>query len=388
MEKVPVWILRGVAALFGVLAIVVLLNGSVGAFFGLAVFCLAFSGFAWAFRRLATPTESEKEHPVDMMALVIPVVFGGAGVVMLIGAVLFFFNDRTDATIGLGIFGSIFTTVGFLVRRMMAVPDGMKEVAVNHVERVVNVGTQTRVETSTEYVLVDANMSPEAVAVQQKDWAERPWTQRKDWVDGNISDEAALSTGFLVFFTLLWNAFSWLFTGIFLSGGIKNYPWLASAFPLFGIALIVLTVRNWLRKRKFGTSVFRCQTVPAWLGGQLQGTVTTERAGRGMAQSDFKLRLVCLRKVLHRARKASDNTESEERLWEDTATALPRLGGPSPVEIPIDIPIPNNQPPTTMAPDSSRTFWRLYVSCEVPGVDYKAVFEVPVFAQPGDNLAG
>jgi hypothetical protein len=225
---------------------------------------------------------------------------------------------------------------------------------------------------------------------EQKVLSEQPWTLRQDWVDGTIADyDSAISVRTLAWFSVVWNLFSWPFATAGLWSTDSLFAWLAlPVFPLVGIALVVLTLRKWRRECKFGTSVFHCRTVPAWLGGRLQGTVSVSRADASLARRDFKFRLVCVRKTLYRGRKSSDDRESEEELWEEATTGQTQWTGAPPLEISVDVPVPSDQPPTTMTPAASCTFWRLYVTCEVPGVDYKAVFEVPVFAPPVAQLAG
>ena len=41
--------------------------------------------------------------------------------------------------------------------------------------------------------------------------------------------------------------------------------------------------------------------------------------------------------------------------------------------------VPPDLPPTELIPEDDRILWRIHVSCHVPGIDYAAQFEVPVY---------
>ncbi|MDZ7853225.1 MAG: hypothetical protein U5L98_11425 [Halomonas sp.] len=76
-----------------------------------------------------------------------------------------------------------------------------------------------------------------------------------------------------------------------------------------------------------------------------------------------------------RKRRYSDSTFQQDTL---PAHLGHRLGGSVQTGVPAD------QPPATPFPDPKRVVWRLEVNTELPGVDYRAVFELPVVAPQAD----
>lgn len=387
-----VWLLRGVAAFFGGLALLALVTGKWGLCFGMVVFCLFWAGSAWATRRMRFPTPAELDSPRGTVATIVLVMFGGAGVVMLVGAILFLFDGESDAALGVGIFGAIFCGIGYLGRRAFSVPEGMREVAVQRGRRTIRSGGRVlEIEHST-HTLIDSDTSPAQVAEQQQKWAEQPWTQRADWVAGRIANQGVLPVATLGGFTVAWNVFAWFLTGAFLWDRDAGFPWLVGVFPLVGLVLAVLTFRSWIHKRKFGTSTLVCASVPCWLGGRFEGTLRIEGATKSLGGCRVSLRLACLRKITHRQTGAhasrSNDYVSTKVLWEHSEDRMAPASSGLVLEVPIDLAIPSDQPPTVMAPEDDRTLWRVHASCRVPGVDYTAAFEIPVFPHPAGREVG
>lgn len=202
---------------------------------------------------------------------------------------------------------------------------------------------------------------------------DEPWRWREDWATGRIVSASHSDAGFAWVFALLWNL-------------ISSYPLflipeelregdpavlIALLFPLVGIGLVVSAVRKTLRWRRFGVSTFRMKETPAAIGGQLRGLITSQRplADAG----SIKLRLACLR---HERRGRSS---SERLIWEDektlTAGAVRATGG-----IPVVFDIPADcEPASASRLSSSSIRWMLQATAEMPGVDYAAEFDVPVF---------
>jgi hypothetical protein len=378
--KTPIWILYGVGILFGSFALLALFTGSWGAFVALSVFSLGFAGFGWAFRRLSLPREGEdRGSTIGLLAMV---MFGGAGLAMAIGSFFLLANGELGG-LGLTIFGLIFCGVGYLARKIFSTPKGMKDVLVNQTEQTVSSKYGgVRTVTQQEYALVDESMSDAEIKAKQQEWAEKPWTQREDWAAGAVEQADQLNLRLLIGFTIVWNVISAAITGAVLANAWNEGPsgiaLLLFVFPAFGIMLVVLAIRTWLRRRRFGRSVLRFHAVPAWLGERLRGAVETNIPTTHQSRQGFRVRIACLREKTYHDRRGGDRSEVE-LLWErEEQASVPDDGAPL-VRIPIDVALPADQPPTEMPPKDQRMLWRLVVSQKLPGIDYRAVFDVPVF---------
>jgi hypothetical protein len=367
-------LLYGVATFFGIIALVALFSGSVGGCLGVSVFSLAFTAFGWATRRLGCPREGES--PGGSIGLVVLVIFGGAGVVTVIGS-FFLIAERGAEGLLLTVFGLIFCGGGYLGKRAFTPPEGTQQVLVGESTSTSHGGRQHV--RRQQYVLVDERMPAAEVQAKQQEWAEKPWTQREDWAAGAIQQEDKLDLRLLVGFAIAWNIISGVIVGgVLASSGFGGFALILLGFPAFGIALVVLAIRTWLRRRRFGPSVLRCPTVPVWLGEQLRGVVETNIASTHRSRQGFRVRLACLRERTYHGRRNDDRT-TMETVWEREEDAHAPDDGAPLVRIPIDVTVPASLPPTVMPPSDDRTLWRVTISQKLPGIDYHAVFEIPVF---------
>jgi hypothetical protein len=106
------------------------------------------------------------------------------------------------------------------------------------------------------------------------------------------------------------------------------------------------------------------------VGHLLEGTLRTP-AGLRPAEG-FRVVLSCIRRVTTGSGK--DRSTSESVLWQEERTLAGTGAG-----VPVAFAIPADAAPCDAIRAGDGTLWRLDVSAEVPGVDYAARFEVPVF---------
>jgi len=211
----------------------------------------------------------------------------------------------------------------------------------------------------------------------QEQHPDTPWLWRTEWRDGRIRSKDGKSA------ILLW-IMAVAFVGISLPAVLAiprewekgNKPILiALAFPLAGLGLGVAAARATIRTRKFGSSELELHTLPGVLGGALSGAL--EIPAKVRAETGFKVRLACIQRTTSGSGK---NRSTHERvLWEEEKTILRdflevetnRTGLPVFFNVPFDQPQSQDGNPAVV--------WRLEVRADVPGVDYAAQFEVPVF---------
>ena len=207
-----------------------------------------------------------------------------------------------------------------------------------------------------------------------------PWRWKSNWSDGRI--QASGKAQFLLpcVMAVFWNLVSTPLLFVLPEEVLDQGNYLALiglVFPLVGIGLLVWAVRSFVRWKKFGDSVFEMSTFPGVVGGKLTGRVLT---AVDLEPADgFHLTLNCVNRVTTGSGK---NRSTRERiLWQDERRLEHELAeyDPTRSEIPIDFSIPYDCQPTEERSDDDEILWRLQVDADVPGVDYAAIFEVPVY---------
>jgi len=200
-----------------------------------------------------------------------------------------------------------------------------------------------------------------------------PWLWRDDWASRRITDGSRTQMWFAWGFSALWNlvCIPPAVVGVQSALRLGNHAaLLALLFPLVGAGLLVWAVRATLRYQRFGVSRFELTTLPAPVGHALEGMVRTPAGLR--PTEGFKVALSCIRRVTTGSGRGRSTTEYV--LWQDERQE-PGTG----TGVPVAFAIPPDAAPCDATRSSDRTFWRLTVSAAVPGVDYAATFEVPVF---------
>jgi hypothetical protein len=211
--------------------------------------------------------------------------------------------------------------------------------------------------------------------------SDAPWLRRADWAAGRIEDGNRRAMIAAWVFAGLWNLIS-LPSAFFavqdaLQRGNRG-ALLALLFPLVGVGLLVWAVRATLRYRRYGVSRLDLATVPAPVGRDLRGSIVAP--GTLETRDGLRLTLTCVRRVTRGSGK--NRSTSERVLWQEEQRASPppsRTAEGMVTSIPVAFRIPSDAEPTDNTDLRDQVIWRLSVSAEMPGVDYHATFEVPVF---------
>jgi len=378
--KTGLKIVFGVGIVTGIIALIMIIIGNWGAFFGTFIISLGFIGLGWAGYRLLLPDKNRRQ--LQGISLVIGIIFGGSGLLMLIGSLLLFADGDLTGGIGLLIFGLVFCTAAYIGSRVFSIPKGKKEILIGKgIQTIHGVLGQSGQLTGGSYIYVDQEIPNAEIERMQKNWAEKPWTQRDDWAEGKVIQEGAGNMRLLIVFTVLWNIIAWSIAafGISSEWNTSDIPWFILIFPTIGIAFVIMTVRTWIRKRKFGISILYCKTIPAYLGDRLQGTVQTGVPIKNQTEKEFFIRLICIRRTSFLDQEGKQRV-SEENLWSQKQTGFGSISEKLPTfQVSVNVDIPNDLPPTELYPEDDRTLWRLEISSMVKGVDYAAQFEVPIY---------
>jgi hypothetical protein len=221
----------------------------------------------------------------------------------------------------------------------------------------------------------------EAVVARQR--PEEPWLWKQEWSTGRIRSSSKTLMYVAIGFAVFWNLISAPIWFIVPGEAIdkKNYlAGLAAIFPVVGIGLAVWALVAVLRWRKYGESVFEMAEVPGVLGGKLAGVIHTTR--KIVPEEGFRVVLSCIRK--HTSGSGKNRHTSESVVWQDERLMARELAGYDYQKsaIPVLFGIPFDQPETSDEDPNSQVVWRLEASAEVPGIDYAASFDVPVFKTP------
>ncbi len=205
---------------------------------------------------------------------------------------------------------------------------------------------------------------------------EEPWMWREDWAAGRIQDASRGGMAMAWIFALFWNLISIPAAVLAVPQGMqqgKRAALVVLLFPLVGVGLLAWAVHTTLRYFRFGASTLELSTLPGVIGRHIAGTVQTTT---GLpAGQPCRVELTCVHRVT--TGSGRNRSTSEHILWqeEQEANASPAPHG---VALAFDIPIAALvQPSGGTAGD--RVLWRLRAHASMPGVDYDAVFEVPVF---------
>jgi len=207
-----------------------------------------------------------------------------------------------------------------------------------------------------------------------------PWLWRKDWAESRaLSNHRDSIYG--------WWIGTALTTMLFVPMAAINLPPLlrnsdGTAFLLLGLCLVPTilffgALRATIRRETYGKAYFEFASLPFSPGKPLSGQIHL-RLNRAAAHG-FDLRLSSIRRIV----TASGNNQvvREVPLWQ-LQKNLPQsslISGPLGTSIPVDFEIPEEAYETNHDVPRDQVLWMLHAQADVPGVDYKDDFEVPVF---------
>ena len=210
-----------------------------------------------------------------------------------------------------------------------------------------------------------------------------PWKWRSDWAAGKIESSNRSRVVTIWVFSVFWNMISWTLTIAFAIQNVwkqKPAAYMVLLFPLIGTLLLVYAVYLTIQWCKFGKSFLKLLTVPAAVGGKLAGAVET--SVKVKPADGFIVRLKCINQVTTgygRNRHTTENTiweESKTHVHDLLETETGRCG------VPVLFDIPPDAQESNSGTLRNSFLWRLEIHANVPGVDYDAQFEVPVFKLP------
>ena len=225
-------------------------------------------------------------------------------------------------------------------------------------------------------VLKLRKMRLEAALVRR--YPNEPWMHRVEWAGPRIRSSQgadALGESFLAVF---WNVATFPIL-LIVPREVANGRYVALTFlviPLAGLGLAYWAIVELARTKRFGRTSLHLDTMPGRPGQELRGHIDAPAALQGA--SGVALNLRCEKQYGVSSRRGARN--ATEPFWATDVTA-PVLAGQSAAGdavVAVAIAIPPG------LPDSSRGgaeeyAWYLSASAPLPGADFAAEFEIPVF---------
>ena len=208
---------------------------------------------------------------------------------------------------------------------------------------------------------------------------EKPWLQRKDWAAGRIVSSSKKAAMLLWIFVFFWCGASGAISLVVVLPQWyrgNHAALIALVFPIIGLGLFIFAWRTTHAWRRFGKSIFEIAAVPAPAGGTLEGAIRV--SGKLQPEHGWHLALSCIR------RKTTGRTNNlritEKILWQDEKWLRPDLlqKDPAATTIPVYFQLPGDKPESTPATGDG-IHWRLAAWARLPGPNFHATFEVPVF---------
>ena len=216
---------------------------------------------------------------------------------------------------------------------------------------------------------------------------EEPWRWRAEWANGRIAGSARSAAYVAIGFAVVWNLVSLPLLFVIpgeIAGG-NTVTAVGLLFPLIGVGLAAWAIRAWLRLKRFKVATLTLDRLPVALGGRLKATIRVEAAVPVTA--DFGLELAC---VETRTTGSGKNRSRDERLLWQKRWQVPRHQcqiGAAFTSIPVDALVPAEQPATTVDDSDAEIAWRLDVTGECAGPDFRSRFELPVFETSAEHRA-
>ncbi len=232
-----------------------------------------------------------------------------------------------------------------------------------------------------EFVFCSQRNDQKKTTVQQQ-YPDEPWLWKKEWREGVIHSRSKMTVIFSSLLALFWNAIStFLMFKIFDAAEKGNTAALLGlVFSIIGILLIIVSIYLFLRWRKFGDPTFHMASVPGVLGGRLRGTLRIPTLLR--PEKEMVITLDCVHIETDYNGKNRETTQTI--LWQ-TEELFPRdmlLQENHSTCVPVDFYIPYDQPALDDSQEDSQIIWQLRAEAALPGVDFSASFNIPVFRTP------
>jgi len=174
---------------------------------------------------------------------------------------------------------------------------------------------------------------------------------------------------------LYWNAFTlwmtWKALLVFTVAVLPLYFWSLAVSGLIPAAIALYML---MKLNKYGVSFFEMSPLPGVLGGLVSGSIRIPKPVD--AVGGFELTLQCIHQYTTKSGKNS--TTHKDVLWDETDHIDSAYNYGAEMVLPVKFGIPFSKHPTTVTGNTNGYYWQLKTGAKTPGIDYSALFYVPV----------
>jgi hypothetical protein len=167
---------------------------------------------------------------------------------------------------------------------------------------------------------------------------------------------------------------AWMIWKLMVLLGLLAIPWHLWLAIIPGLILTLIGIYMWMRFSKFGVSELMLSSSTLRLGDRMNATVMIPK----MVEGDFKGILTCTHQYTTGSGK--QRSTHHDILW---SSELMSGGTPTGAEMThvsfhFELPIASLGVQPTQETGNTKYYWRLVVSSHMPGVDYRADFDIIV----------
>lgn len=209
---------------------------------------------------------------------------------------------------------------------------------------------------------------------------DQPWLDRPEWASAECVDHQRGKTGLLWGVALVWCAIT-LPANAVIADELAKGNWAILVILLFdavGIGLLVIAVRQTLAARRFGNTRLRLDPWPGAIGGEVGGCIAARLPFD--ERQIFRVRLSCIHTRVSGSGKHRKTHETVR--WQDEHLLHAQYGNDDHSQVWFCFSVPTGLP-ASEPPSDNHHHWRLDAFADVPGVDFRRRWELPVFATAG-----
>jgi len=220
-----------------------------------------------------------------------------------------------------------------------------------------------------------ANKQKDKQKILQQEIDAQPWLKNKNWASPNIRSGAKKSVAVMWGFAIFWNTLTVpaaskipeeLQKGEF---GIL----VVLLFNLVSLGLLVFAIVKTLEWRRFGVTALTMDPHPGAIGGHVGGYIDVKLP----YQSEHKFKVTLSNIYSYVSGSGKNRSRHEKVKWQDIAmvNGAPSLQG---TRLSFRFDVPDGLRASQEHSDSFYK-WNLDINADLPGVDLKRQFEIPVF---------
>lgn len=198
----------------------------------------------------------------------------------------------------------------------------------------------------------------------------------RQWASGKIKSHGRMFMIILWTCAIAWNlTFGVSFIKMLSNQEAKTGGIIAlGLLSLGGFVFLYFAIRATMQHFRYGESWCHISGKAGVIGKSMAGSVRTNNNIK--AEGDYTIILECLE--TYTTGSGKNRSTKVDVIWQDKQS-VPHTGKNSRVGIPFSFPLPPYPPETGYQLSRGRISWQLRISAPVQGVDYSAIFVVPVF---------